>query len=182
MLGRPAPRAASTASPSGAPAGRPAAADGLAAYFPTADQIALALVTACRMTGESAISCALGQQSRGRHVAFQALALAFPQARRLSLARCTGYQNRDTAQAQSIMAKRHRWWSEEWVDEIVGLLVAPLYDEGETDGAQRRAPDRAPGAVAAGRADGLARPEDGTPAGGAGCAASDASREAREIS
>lgn len=97
--------------------------------FPTADQIALALVTACRLTGDNPLTTALGQTSRGRHVAFAALTVAFPDARRLSLARCVGYLKRETCQASVSMARKSRWWNEDWVDETVGALVAPIYGE-----------------------------------------------------
>lgn len=60
--------------------------------FPTADDVAVAIVAACRQTGEDPVSCAEGIYTvrRARHYAMHALARVFPEAMRRSLARCVG--------------------------------------------------------------------------------------------
>lgn len=97
--------------------------------FPSADQIAMAIVTACGFTGDRPVATALCQASRGRHLAFAALIAAFPDARHRGLARCCGYLKPDQADNALYYARRTKWWSDDQVDEIVGVLVAPEYEE-----------------------------------------------------
>ena len=98
--------------------------------FPTADQIAIALVAAARALNEDPIAVARGVAGvRSRHVALGALVAAFPDARRVGLARCLGYPTPPSAQAAVIHAKKARWWNELLVDEIVGALVAEQYGD-----------------------------------------------------
>lgn len=103
--------------------------------FPTADQIATAIVTACRLTDCNPVLTALGQEvgekSRGRHVALASLIEAFPEARKASLARCCGYQpvSRSAAASNLTQFRRGKWWNEDWIDEIVGALVADQYED-----------------------------------------------------
>jgi hypothetical protein len=102
--------------------------------FPTADQIALAIVTACHLSGTNPVLTALGQvsqqQSRGRHVAFAALIEAFPDARRIGIARCCGYRSGMGSAASNLPTfRKTTWWREDWVEEVIGLLVAEQYGE-----------------------------------------------------
>lgn len=101
--------------------------------FPTADQIALAIVMACQLTGTNAVLTALGQvsqrESRGRHIAFAALIEAYPEARRMGIARCCGYRNFASAASNLPTYQKTEWWREDLVDEVVGALVADKYGE-----------------------------------------------------
>ncbi len=97
--------------------------------FPSADQIALAIVEACRLTGDGPVATCLQQQSRGRHIAFSALCEVFPEASKRRLARLTGYAKPETWSPIVQSAKRAGWWRDEWVDEVVGVLVADQYGD-----------------------------------------------------
>lgn len=98
--------------------------------FPTADQIAIAVVTAAKVLGEDPEAVVHGAPGlRARHVAMDALAAAFPEARRTGLARCLGYKAPRAAQEAVVGARNSRWWNEMVADEIVGLLVADAYGE-----------------------------------------------------
>lgn len=102
--------------------------------FPTADQVALAIVTACRLVGTNPVLTAMGQvaqkDSRGRHLAFASLIEAFPEARRIGVARCCGYRSGMGSAASNLPTfRKSAWWREDWIDEIVGLLVADQYGE-----------------------------------------------------
>jgi hypothetical protein len=105
--------------------------------FPTADQVALAIVTACRLAGTNPVLTALGQvahrEARGRHIAFAALIEAFPEARWIGLARCRGYgRGMGSANSNLPTYRKASWWSELWVDEVVGALVADQYGDRAT--------------------------------------------------
>lgn len=97
--------------------------------FPTADEIARAIVTACRLTGDQPVATCMGQPSRARCLAMHALMTTFPDARRESIARCCGLRKRETIHAIVGAARKASWWREEWVDEVVGALVAHQYGE-----------------------------------------------------
>lgn len=104
--------------------------------FPTADQIAIALVTACIAVGYGdpeliASKRQMGDRARARHVAFAALIDVFPDARKAGLARCCGYGTPDAAfgNLKNQFRGKSRWWNEDWVDEVVGALVADQYGE-----------------------------------------------------
>jgi hypothetical protein len=98
--------------------------------FPSADQIATAIVIAGRLTGEDPVAVASGEMGlHARHVAMDALCRAFPDARRAGLGRCCGYGTPRAAQAGVIAARKARWWSDIHVDEVVGALVADRYGE-----------------------------------------------------
>jgi hypothetical protein len=99
--------------------------------FPTADQIALAIVTAARLTGEDPEAVLRGEYGvRARVYAMSGLLLAFPKARRVGLGECLGYPTPRAAQASVISSSNTKGWREEWADEVLGALVAPLYGEG----------------------------------------------------
>jgi hypothetical protein len=98
--------------------------------FPTADQIALAIVTACRLFGEDPFAVCSGELGmRARHVAMEALVIAFPEARRAGLGECLSYGTPRSAQGQVISAKKGKWWSDDHVDEVVGAVVAEQYGD-----------------------------------------------------
>lgn len=99
--------------------------------FPTADQVALAIVTAARLQGDDPLVIAAGEHGpRGRHVAFAGLLEAFPEARKAGLARCVGYRSPGSASSNLRSAYRPAgWWNEDHVDEVVGALVADQYGE-----------------------------------------------------
>lgn len=105
--------------------------------FPTADQIALAVVTACRLTGDAGpVQVVTGAGGpRARALAFAALREAFPEAVKKRLALKVGY--RDSARSDvGVMAcaalancRIASWWRDELVDEVVGAIVAANYGE-----------------------------------------------------
>lgn len=97
--------------------------------FPTADQIAKAIVEACRLTGDKPVATCMRQTSRARHVAFAALIEIFPEARRESLARLVGYPTPRAGTAALGMARKTGWWNDDLVDEVVGSLVGDQYGE-----------------------------------------------------
>jgi hypothetical protein len=96
--------------------------------FPTADQIALAIVTACRIFGEDPIALVKGRSgTRARQIAFAALMEVFPKARRAGLGACLGFGTPRAAQGQTMTSRKLKWWNELWVDEVIGALVASEY-------------------------------------------------------
>lgn len=97
--------------------------------FPSADHIAVAIVTAARAASENPLEVVGGGKSHARHIAMEALMLAFPDARRAGLGRCCGYRVPHAAQAGVFHAKRTRWWSDDLVDEVLGAVVAERYGE-----------------------------------------------------
>lgn len=97
--------------------------------FPNADQIALAIVTACRITGDGPVATCLRQTSRARHIAFVALCEVFPEAKKASLARLTGYPKPPHYDQLVRAARKAAWWNDAHVDEVVGALAAETYGE-----------------------------------------------------
>lgn len=91
--------------------------------FPSADQIATAIVLAAQACGENPQMVALKQKSRARHLAYASLISVFPGARKLGLARCCGYNKPDIAGQLLRQAQNASIWDEARVDEIVGALV-----------------------------------------------------------
>ncbi len=107
--------------------------------FPTADQIATAIVTACRVVGDGTpvMVATGGGGGRSRAVAFDALRRAFPDARRGGLARACGFPSAidtSTVAARLAMARRASWWRDEYVDEVVGALLTDPDDASDTGG------------------------------------------------
>lgn len=97
--------------------------------FPSADQIALAIVRAAVASSEDPLGMPRGNASHARHMAFDALREAFPDARREGLATCLGYLKPQNAAAFVSTGKTCKWWNWNLVDEIVGELVADQYGE-----------------------------------------------------
>lgn len=120
--------------------------------FPTADQIAIAIVAAARAFGDSPLAVARGGgENKTRIVAYGALTAAFPEARKTGISRCVGFASQAIASASLITARRRRWWTEDLIDEIVGQLVAEEYES--------EAGPNTSGATPALRADALHRGE-----------------------
>lgn len=100
--------------------------------YPTADQVALAIVEAARLHGDDALSIARGGAgSRGRVVAYAALCAAVDGVNKRAVARCCGFTEPKAASSALLQAQAAKWWSEYAVDEIVGQLVGDAYDDGE---------------------------------------------------
>jgi len=97
--------------------------------FPTADQIATAIVAACRLTGDLPFATCMRQPSRARAVAMAALIEVFPDARRIGIARCCGLVTPANVSPILAAARAAKWWRDDWVEEVVGLLVADSYGE-----------------------------------------------------
>ncbi|MDR3495318.1 MAG: hypothetical protein P4L82_12025 [Ancalomicrobiaceae bacterium] len=98
---------------------------------PTAEDYARAIVMACRFTGNGPMQMALGAgRSRARVVAFAALKTAFPQAVFEHIARRVGFASAPSGKSAGMIAatalcgaRLAQWWRDEWVGEIVGVLV-----------------------------------------------------------
>jgi len=111
--------------------------------FPTADDVARAIVAACRLTGEDPEAVARGvpgNPGRGksglgpgaRVLAMDALWTAFPVAGREGLARCVGFRNPRSGGASLSNARKRPGWREDWADDVLGAVVAPAYGERAT--------------------------------------------------
>lgn len=106
--------------------------------FPTADQIARAIVAAAALTGEDPIECAEGTFGmRCRGVAAEALRRKLPKARRMGVFRCVGWEPCHNAYIKLRQAKRSKWWRDGWVqivaDQIPDAKPAPQ-PKPKTDG------------------------------------------------
>ncbi|CAN7307818.1 hypothetical protein LJR231_001592 [Phyllobacterium sp. LjRoot231] len=99
------------------------------ATFPTADEIAKAIVAACKCTGENPLMAFAPETLRARHYALDALTAVFPEARKIGLSKCLGYKTPKAGTTHVYISKRTPWWREEFTDEVVGVLVAEQYGE-----------------------------------------------------
>lgn len=112
--------------------------------MPTADQVARAIVTACRATGENPIAVVGDRepQSRARHYAFQSLKVVFPDVKKERLAfmcGCSGkpeyYAVNSTNGMQRFVGgpyrgeRKHRFWNEEVFARVLAALRAAVEDE-----------------------------------------------------
>jgi hypothetical protein len=104
----------------------------MTAIFPTADQIAIAVVAASRLFGADPIKVVQGAlskpgapipESRARPVATEALRLRFPDARKDGIFRCLGWPAPHGAIVALRTAKTTKWWSDDLVDEVLGALI-----------------------------------------------------------
>lgn len=98
--------------------------------FPTANDIAQAVVIAARLFDENPIAV-VGEaaRSRARILALEALAEAFPGARKTRLAELVGFAKPAAHGVVLRHARSATWWNEAHVDEIVGELVKDEYGE-----------------------------------------------------
>jgi hypothetical protein len=85
---------------------------------------------------ETALDAALGVAgvnnggfSRARHIAFAALADLHPDLSLCTIAESLGYHTPDTARIRLAQVRKAGWWKEIYVDEVVGVIVAPQYGE-----------------------------------------------------
>lgn len=102
--------------------------------FPTADDIARAIVAACRETGDDPLACASGAPSqRGRHYAMHALLHVFPKLSRTSAATVVGCPGKPAAfyinswhqmvkPRASGIGHMANWWD----DEAFGRVIAAV--------------------------------------------------------
>lgn len=108
-----------------------------AGEMPTADEVATALITACRLTGEDPenIIVARPSHSYARHYAFQALRVAFPEVLGAALARmlrCSGNEQYWSVNSNNGMARfqggphkgkrRHRFWDEQIFQRVIAAV------------------------------------------------------------
>ena len=96
--------------------------------FPTANQVAAAVVAACRLTMDDPVEL-MGQRRHfhGRYLALSAMREAFPRMRAVDLARLLNFGDPERATVALSSIQRSSWWNEEWVDEVVGALVHDRY-------------------------------------------------------
>lgn len=88
--------------------------------FPTPEAVALAVVTACMLTGESPLDTIErpNRQNRARMVAMAALLDCLPGLPPHRITGCFG------ASSQGVMlARRGAWWREDWVDRVCEALA-----------------------------------------------------------
>lgn len=99
--------------------------------IPTADEIAVAVVEACRETAEDPIACAQGEMMiRGRHYALHALARVYPEAHALKLVRLVGvkgdamefWRNSKRVAGRNGNQKAARWWSPAVLTRVVDAV------------------------------------------------------------
>lgn len=94
--------------------------------FPSAHGVAMALVTAAKLTGEDPIAIARGKKrSRARFVAIAALKEVHDKTPFTVLGRCYGVGPKSILSTTTSLyaMRKSAWWSEDWVDEVVGALV-----------------------------------------------------------
>lgn len=97
--------------------------------FPTADQVALAVVTAARLTGEDPVAIGERRSMTARAYVYAGLRAAYPECTTDVLGRLAGYSAGSAARGALIICRQSDAWCDEWVDEIVGALVADDYGE-----------------------------------------------------
>ncbi len=105
--------------------------------YPTADQVAIAVVEACRSAGGSPLKCveaSVGNMPRARYIAMHALVAAFPDCRIPAICRMVGfrgkfdetlmraYENSKTGIDAGII----RWWRPEVAARIASVLKDEL--------------------------------------------------------
>lgn len=95
--------------------------------FPNADQIAVAVVAACRLVGGDPLAIADKNPLRARHVACQALRDAYSGPSWAWLQRALAYTGHPAPTIKA--AKEASWWRDEYVDEVVGELVGEKIED-----------------------------------------------------
>ena len=105
--------------------------------YASADEIALAVVTAARLTDENPLDILDPRlrPSRAKVYALAALWEAFPQCSKIAMTRGLGFgrafQNNALAGLNAQKCRRDLKWHDEYVDEIVGVLVGENYEPTE---------------------------------------------------
>lgn len=100
--------------------------------FPSADHIAIAIVTACRLNGENPLAIVeqRPQRSRARHYALYALACVFPEASKAKLAFLVGCQGNPVYYARNSMAghydgkQKHTFWNRSIEARVIEAVEA----------------------------------------------------------
>ena len=98
-----------------------------------ADEIALALIEACKLTGEDPLAAIASPQEslaygyRARMIALEALREAFPHCSKSGMARSLGLKNHDGNTASMGLSNEKGRFGLEWpemaIDEIIGSLL-----------------------------------------------------------
>jgi hypothetical protein len=105
----------------------------MSAVFASADQIARAVVAAARLVGADPIEALLSRDASGqrgnpaahaRLLAFAGVRIALPGIRDSALARGLNFAYKGSVAVQKIQ-NPPSWWREDWVNEIVGAILAP---------------------------------------------------------
>ncbi len=104
-------------------------------YYASADQVARAIIAAARLTGADPL--AIFEQTkahvsgdpkvRARYLALAGLLAAFPELPRAAAARCVGCGPTGEKNAWKIL--QASWLRDDWVDEVVGAILAPEAEE-----------------------------------------------------
>jgi hypothetical protein len=103
----------------------------MSAVFASADQIARGVVAAARLVGADPLRIyepsprAPNAMSRARWLAYAALSSIVEGCGKAALARSLGIGSAWNAPSNFKLAKNSKWWREDWVDEIVGAILAP---------------------------------------------------------
>ncbi|MBB4199084.1 hypothetical protein CCR94_16430 [Rhodoblastus sphagnicola] len=113
--------------------------------FATADRIARAVVAAARLTGADPLTLyevrtgASSPMARARTIAFVALREALPDLRVVAIERMLGLARGSASNVQKYRASAS-WWREDWVDEVVGAIVASEIEAAEAEAPLDAAP------------------------------------------
>lgn len=98
--------------------------------YASADQIARAVIVAAHLTGADPLNVVANTDGRGspnmraRKLAFAGLVAALPGARVSAIARGLGFPYKGSVVVQKI-TPRPLWLREDWLDEVVGAVLAP---------------------------------------------------------
>lgn len=95
---------------------------------PTNEQITAAVVAAARLTGEDPVIVIEGGNApRARAIAYAALLEVFPGCAKRTPAYNLGYFGAHEANDRLAKARKSGWWRDDWLDDVVGALVADRY-------------------------------------------------------
>jgi hypothetical protein len=102
--------------------------------YASADQIARAIVAAARLTGADPLRLyepsprAPNAMSRARWLAYAALSSVVKGCANVALARGLGIAPAYNVASNFRIMQTSKWWREDWVDEVVGAILAPEID------------------------------------------------------
>lgn len=98
------------------------------ARFPTADDVARAILAACRETGEDPLAVASGKiDQRARHYALNALKAIFPDARSRSISRmCGGPAYAFYSYSRYKVFRVAKWWDESAFERVLAATSTPI--------------------------------------------------------